>query len=106
MRRLLLVVLLALAVSPALAKSLDWRTLDVTARLDKDGALHVTERHGMVFDGDWNGGERTFRIGAGQGLHFESITRIDEGVEELARACAMRFSVCSSNETGGGSGAR
>ncbi|MGZ7077970.1 MAG: DUF2207 domain-containing protein [Thermoanaerobaculia bacterium] len=75
-------VLLALAVSPAFAKSLDWRSLDVTARLDKDGAIHVTERHAMVFDGDWNGGERTFRIGAGQGLNFESIARVDDsGVE-------------------------
>ena len=31
----------------------------------------------MVFDGDWNGGERTFRVLPGQSLAFESITRVD-----------------------------
>ena len=47
-------------------RSLYWKALDVTARLDADGRLHVTERHEMVFTGDWNGGERTFRITGGQ----------------------------------------
>ncbi|HEX7420630.1 MAG TPA: hypothetical protein VF505_12135, partial [Thermoanaerobaculia bacterium] len=80
MRRGLLLALLALAASPAIAKSLHWRALDVTARLDRDGRLHVSERQAIVFDGDWNGGERTFHIGAGQALKFESISRVENGV--------------------------
>ncbi len=81
MRRLLFVVLFALASTPVSAKSLRWHSLDVTAQLDRDARLHVTERHEMVFDGDWNGGERTFRIGDGQDLAFESLSRVDGGVE-------------------------
>ncbi len=39
MRYKLFLVLLALAVSPAYAKSLHWRALDVAANLDRDGRL-------------------------------------------------------------------
>ena len=68
------IVLLAvlLASGLALAKDLFWRAFDVKARLDASGALHVVEAQTMVFDGDWNGGERTFRVLPGQGLAFES----------------------------------
>ena len=31
----------------------------------------------MVFDGDWNGGERRFAIRPGQTLHFERLQRLD-----------------------------
>jgi uncharacterized membrane protein YgcG len=58
-------------------KALHWRALDVKARLDAAGALHVVERHAMVFTGDWNGGERVFRLFPGQKLSFESIKRVD-----------------------------
>jgi uncharacterized membrane protein YgcG len=86
MHRRLFVVLLALAASPALAKSLHWQALDVTARLDRDGRLHVSERQAIVFDGDWNGGERTFRVGAGQSLKFESIARVEDGADRKLSA--------------------
>ena len=36
----------------------------------------------MVFTGDWNGGERDFRLGAGQSLTFERIRRLDPGTNE------------------------
>jgi len=49
-------------------KDLHWRALNVSARLDADGRLHVAERHFMVFTGDWNGGERSFRLEPGQSL--------------------------------------
>ncbi|MGZ8851460.1 MAG: DUF2207 domain-containing protein [Thermoanaerobaculia bacterium] len=81
MLRRLLPLILVLAAGPLLAKSLHWRALDVTARLDADGRLHVSERQAFVFDGDWNGGERTFAVRAGQSLDFESIARVDDGVE-------------------------
>jgi uncharacterized membrane protein YgcG len=69
-------------------KSLSWQAIDVTARLDADGRLHVAERQEIVFTGDWNGGERTFRIRGGQQLDFQRLTRIDPktGIaRELAR---------------------
>jgi uncharacterized membrane protein YgcG len=85
MRYKLWVLLFALA-TPAFAKSLYWRALDVNANLDGDGRLHVVEKQRIVFDGDWNGGERTFNIRAGQSLRFGSISRIDEtGEHELAQ---------------------
>jgi len=59
------------------ARTLRWRSLEVTARLDRDGVLHVSERQNMMFDGDWNGGERKFRIGPGQELAFAGMSRID-----------------------------
>ena len=76
MHRKIAALLLALLVSPAFGKSLYWRALDVTARLDADGRLHVTERHAMVFDGDWNGGERRFDIRPGQELAFHGVRKL------------------------------
>jgi hypothetical protein len=66
----------ALAAS-ADARELHWRALDVTARLDAGGVLHVRERQHMVMTGDWNGGERTFRLEAGQDLELEAMRRVD-----------------------------
>jgi uncharacterized membrane protein YgcG len=61
----------------ASARSLYWDSLDVKARLDRDGRLHVVERQAYVFTGDWNGGERIFNIRPGQNLDFQRLTRID-----------------------------
>ena len=36
------------------------------------------ERHSIVFDGDWNGGERIFRPGIENVIHLERLSRIDE----------------------------
>ena len=71
LRRFLLVLLAAM---PLYAKSLYWRSVDVHARLDRDGNLHVTERQQIVFDGDWNGGERDF--GAGRSIFVKRIVKI------------------------------
>src|SRR5262245_26062120 len=72
-------VLVALIVGTGAAqeKTLSWRSLDVKARLDDDGRLHLVERHGMVFTGDWNGGERSFRLFPGQQIALHGIRRID-----------------------------
>jgi uncharacterized membrane protein YgcG len=67
-------VLLAQA---AHARTLHWSALDVVAELDADGRLHVNERHAMVFDGDWNGGERRFRLLGSQRLEGIRVRRID-----------------------------
>ena len=71
---LLAAILLAAAAS---SRDLSWRALDVKARLDEEGDLHVVEKHTMVFTGDWNGGERIFRIEPGQSLHLDALRRID-----------------------------
>ena len=74
----LCVALLLSAVAPLAAeRSLSWRELAVTARLDADGVLHVRERHAMVFTGDWNGGERSFRLAPGQQLRLERVARLE-----------------------------
>src|SRR5207245_1133767 len=57
-RWLLAALLLAPSAGHGQARSLYWRSLEVSARLDADGRLHVSERQAMVFSGDWNGGER------------------------------------------------
>ena len=78
----LLLVTLSLA-APALAeRTLHWRELAVTARLDADGRLHVRELHAMVFSGDWNGGERVFALRLGQKLQLERVSRIDPATGE------------------------
>src|SRR5438105_4789920 len=58
-------------------RTLRWRELAVTAHLDADGRLHVQERHSIVFNGDWNGGERIFRSSLENVLDLERISRID-----------------------------
>lgn len=65
--------------APAMAQSreLHWRAIDVTARLDSSGQLHVRERQDMIFTGDWNGGERRFNIRVGQKLIFQRLLRVD-----------------------------
>jgi uncharacterized membrane protein YgcG len=77
------VVVLSLLAPAAEARELHWRELAVTARLDADGRLHVSERHEMVFTGDWNGGERTFWIRAGQGILLHRVQRIDASGETI-----------------------
>lgn len=78
MLRLLLVLALSVPVS---AKSLHWRALDVRAHLDRDGNLRLVEKHVMVFDGDWNGGEREFDLRPMQSLTVQKITRVEGGRE-------------------------
>ena len=55
------------------------------ARLCGHGAIstptdgfHVEERHSIVFDGDWNGGERIFRSSIENEIHLVRLSRIDE----------------------------
>jgi len=79
--RAVLVVSLLLAAT-AHAKSLYWRSVAVDANLDADGRMHVVETQTYVFDGDWNGGERTFNVYRNQSLNFEKLTRVDrDGTE-------------------------
>jgi uncharacterized membrane protein YgcG len=60
----------------AAARSLYWKALEVHLRVEADGKLHITERHEMLFDGDWNGGERTFQWQPWQKLELLGISEI------------------------------
>jgi hypothetical protein len=75
-------LMVSLAPPEARAKTLHWRSLEVQASLDADGRLRVAERQNIVFDGDWNGGERIFRLEPGQSLASLKLTRIDPATGE------------------------
>lgn len=78
MRALSVIAVLWLALPWSLqARSLHWQQLEVEARLDSDGQLHMVERHTMVFDGEHNGGERVFDYRPGATLELEGIRRFD-----------------------------
>jgi uncharacterized membrane protein YgcG len=72
-----LLLLLLPAPLSSQPRSLYWRSLEVEARLDGEGRLRVQERHQMVFSGDWNGGERVFRLGIDHRLELNGIDRED-----------------------------
>jgi hypothetical protein len=84
---------LLLLAATADARTLYWRSLDVEAKLDREGELRVSERHTMVFDGDWNGGERNFRVAPGQQLQLISISRIDPQSGQSQRLFASSGSI-------------
>src|SRR5438046_1891905 len=77
-------LLAIVAAASAGARTLHWRSIEVKARLDGNGLLHVSERQNMVFDGEWNGGERKFRIEPGQELKLAGMSRIDPDSGERA----------------------
>jgi hypothetical protein len=82
-----LVVFLIALLLPSLAlaeRELHWRELAVSAHLDNAGRLHVVEHHAMVFTGDWNGGERRFRLEPGQSLELLSVARISKAGNSVA----------------------
>lgn len=65
------------SVLGAQGRNLHWRSIDVDARLDAQGLLHVRERQAIVFTGDWNGGERRFRVGPYAQLMMGPLMRVD-----------------------------
>ncbi|HKP61853.1 MAG TPA: DUF2207 domain-containing protein [Polyangiales bacterium] len=77
----LIAALVCGAAAPGVAsadkKELHWNAFTVDAFLDADGALHVSERHAIVFSGDWNGAERVFGLKSGQSLELERVARVD-----------------------------
>jgi uncharacterized membrane protein YgcG len=72
-----LLFLFPAAFLEAQSRSLRWKSLEVAARLDAEGRLQVVERHAMIFTGDWNGGERGFRLGLDHRLKLRSVERED-----------------------------
>jgi len=87
-RRLPALLLLALAAGPAAGRELSWPALEVEARLESDGTLAISELQRMRFSGDWNGGERRFRLALGQRLTLDRVVRLagpDGPERELVR---------------------
>ena len=80
--RLLFICLVLFPLSTE-ARSLYWQNIDVRATLDADGRLQIREQQTIVFSGAWNGGERTFRVSPGQKMKIESISRMDNGGQEI-----------------------
>ncbi|HYI07488.1 MAG TPA: hypothetical protein VEK57_00330 [Thermoanaerobaculia bacterium] len=78
--------LLATSLLHAQERTLAWKALDVAAKLENDGTLRISERHRMLFDGNWNGGERIFRIDRGQQIALSGMSRVDEKGETHAMA--------------------
>lgn len=76
-----LLSLLCVCSAAAQDRSLYWDSLTVEARLDAQGMLHVRERHAMVFDGPWNGGERSFQVRSWQRLHVQGLSEIDPATQ-------------------------
>lgn len=88
LRRLGTALALFCSVAAASANELYWKALEVEARLEADGTLAISELQRMVFTGDWNGGERKFRLGLGQRIALDRIVRLAPGAtdgKELVR---------------------
>jgi hypothetical protein len=71
------VVLLTAPLAAQAGRSLDWTAFSVDARLDSTGTLRVRERQTILFNGDWNGGERRFDVGHEQRFVFRRLLRVD-----------------------------
>jgi uncharacterized membrane protein YgcG len=56
-------------------RELHWDALTVTAHLNADGSLTVAEEQAIVFNGDWNGGERVFSVRPRQTLSVGGMAR-------------------------------
>ncbi len=72
-------------------RALDWTAFSVEARLDSTGQLIVRERQTILFNGDWNGGERDFDVRQGQRFAFRRLLRVDSltGAEIVMREGAL-----------------
>jgi len=67
----------ALPAGAMAQRALQWDDVAVVAHLDAEGRLLVTETQTMVFNGDWNGGERRFNIRPRQKLRLEGLDRAE-----------------------------
>ncbi|MEA2463842.1 MAG: hypothetical protein QOJ98_1589, partial [Acidobacteriota bacterium] len=93
MHKILFVWLLAFAAIGAEARELYWRELAVRAQLQDDGTLRVEERQAMVFTGDWNGGERIFRVEPHQRLTIHGMKRGEVPMEEGSLDTVDRYAM-------------
>lgn len=82
--------LVALPAGALAQRALHWDSVDVTAHLDAEGRLLVTETQTMVFSGDWNGGERRFNIRPRQTLQLINLDRAEgDGWKPMVRDSSL-----------------
>ena len=80
----------ALPTGALAQRALHWDSVDVTAHLDAEGRLLVTETQTIVFSGDWNGGERRFNIRPRQELFFINLDRAEgDGWKPMVRDSSL-----------------
>lgn len=65
----------ALLASPA--GTVTWKSVGVTATLAPDGSLDITERHDVIYSGDWDFAQRRFAAGFLQKLDFAGVWRLN-----------------------------
>lgn len=76
----LLILLVMVLPAPSLGaqeRTIRWPSIAVQAHLDAQGHLQVKETESIVYNGDWNGGERRFTVSLQQRFDFERIVRVD-----------------------------
>ncbi len=80
----------ALPAGALAQRALHWDSVDVAAHLDAEGRLLVTETQTMVFNGDWNGGERRFNIRPRQKLQLINLDRAEgDGWKPMVRDSSL-----------------
>jgi uncharacterized membrane protein YgcG len=94
-------ILLCLPARALAQRELHWDALTVTAHLDADGNLIVTEEQTIVFTGDWNGGERAFRVEPRQTLSLDGVSRWNDGAWQPMHENASLTSVDDYSLTNG-----
>ncbi|MDP2054695.1 MAG: DUF2207 domain-containing protein [Acidobacteriota bacterium] len=82
--------ILALPADALAQRALHWDDVEVAAHLDAEGRLLVTETQTIVFNGDWNGGERRFNIRPRQQLRLLTVQRADgDGLKPMVRDSSL-----------------
>ncbi len=71
--------LLGLPGTALAQRDLRWESVEVAATLDATGTLRIAETHTLVFNGEWNGGERRFDIRPRQRLSLTGLSRFYPG---------------------------
>ncbi len=58
-------------------RTIEWPSIHVNAHIDANGNLRVRETQTVVYNGEWNGGQRTFTVALQQRFNFEKMVRVD-----------------------------
>jgi uncharacterized membrane protein YgcG len=64
---------------PVMARTLHWEEIKVSAFLKASGELEIIEDQSFVFNGFWNGGERSFVVNEGEKFKFHGVDKFVDG---------------------------
>lgn len=82
MRRLLLILALALLAGPAQARSYYLHRIEVSAEVREDGSMHVREMREVIFSGAYHAFDRNLPVPAGAQIENLSIAEKTERYQE------------------------